>query len=172
MELNKLKKPPIPSAISQGPADPPPATRVFLSEIPKLPPGSKIRFLGCVSSYNISIGSLILEHNYPITSQPIPSISVDVNLLLESLEATDLQVGSWLNVLGYIRERLQPETLSSAFNKLAHLSHRNLSSPSEVTRSTYVEAVMVFSADAIHLGEYERVLQDWVDADKRIKRPD
>ncbi|OAX80266.1 hypothetical protein ACJ72_05408 [Emergomyces africanus] len=118
--------------MSQGPADPLPATRVFLSEIPRLPSGSKVRFLGCVSSYNISIGSLTLDHNYPITSRPIPSISVDVNLLLESLKATDLQVGSWLNVLGYIRERLSPEPLPSASHKAAHPSNRNSSSPNEV----------------------------------------
>lgn len=30
---------------------------------------------------------------------------------------------------------------------------------------------MVFSADAVRLGEYERVLQEWEDADRRVKRP-
>ncbi|KKZ59872.1 hypothetical protein EMCG_05335 [[Emmonsia] crescens] len=157
--------------MSQGPAGPLPTTRAFLSEIPRLPTGSKIRFLGCVSSYNISTGHLILEHNYPITSRPIPSISVDVTLVLESLKATDLQVGAWLNVLGYIRERLSPKTLPSADPNSAPSANRN-SSPSVAARSIYVEAVMIFSTGAIHLGEYERVLQDWEDADRRVKRPD
>ncbi|KLJ11951.1 hypothetical protein EMPG_12902 [Blastomyces silverae] len=40
-----------------------------------------------------------------------------------------------------------------------------------VARSIYVEAVMVFSAGAVQLGEYERVLQEWEEADRRVERP-
>ncbi|PGH14034.1 hypothetical protein AJ79_03303 [Helicocarpus griseus UAMH5409] len=155
--------------MSQGPAGPLPTLRVFLSEIPRLPAGSKIRFLGCVSSYNLSTGHLTLEHSYPLASRPVPSISVDVNLLLGSLKSTDLQVGAWLNVLGYVREQFRSGMLVST-----HTSSSGFSSSSTcgVARPLYIEAVMIFSADSVHIGEYERVLQDWEDADRRVKRPD
>ncbi|EDN08993.1 nuclear telomere cap complex subunit, Ten1 superfamily [Histoplasma capsulatum] len=169
--------------MSKGPAGPLPTTRAFLSEIPNLPTGSKIRFLGCVSSYNVSTGHLLLEHNYPITKRPIPSIAVDISLLLEQLKATDLQVGAWLNVLGYIREQPSTKSLLSPAdpkwpppagadrNSSSPPSPPLLPSPSGAARSVFVEAVMVFSADAVRLGEYERVLQEWEDADRRVKRP-
>ncbi|OJD10219.1 hypothetical protein ACJ73_09883, partial [Blastomyces percursus] len=185
--------------MSQGPAGPLPTTRAFLSEIPSLPTGAKIRFLGCVSSYNPSTGHLTLEHNYPLTSRPPPapfSIAVDITLLLESLTATDLQVGAWLNVLGYIRERRCPSpAATTATNKKVHPSpadrkrappqslaaDRHASVAGEggsttatgapIARSIYVEAVMIFSADAVQLGEYERVLQEWEEADRRVARP-
>ncbi|EEH17313.1 hypothetical protein PABG_07474 [Paracoccidioides brasiliensis Pb03] len=150
--------------MSQCPG-PLPTTRAFLSEISGFPAGSKVRFLGCVSSYNTSTGHLTLEHNYPFTSGAIPSIFVDVTVLLGSLKATDLQVGAWLNVLGYVRERLSSRTTASSLNGTQ-------STASGTGRTIYVQAVMVFSADAVHLGEYERVLQDWEDADRRVKRPD
>ena len=34
----------------------------------------------------------------------------------------------------------------------------------------YIEAIMAFSAGSIHVGEYERVLQDAQDVDKRVNR--
>lgn len=36
--------------------------------------------------------------------------------------------------------------------------------------SIYIEAVVVFSAGAFQIGEYERVLQDWIDVDGMVKR--
>ncbi|KAK2773251.1 hypothetical protein FQN52_004676 [Onygenales sp. PD_12] len=149
--------------MSQAPAGPLPTTRAFLSEIPNLPIGSKIRFLGCVSSYNISTGHLTLQHNYPHTSRPIPSISVDVNLLLASLKSTDLQIGAWLNILGYIRQQT-PSTSSVRLPGASKLQQSRWS-------GVYIEAVMIFSAGAVDIGEYERVLQDWEDADRAVPRP-
>ncbi|PGG97695.1 hypothetical protein GX51_07206 [Blastomyces parvus] len=163
--------------MSQGPAGPLPTTRAFLSEIPSLPTGAKIRFLGCVSSYNPSTGHLTLEHNYPIRSRPPsapapPSIAVDINLLLESLTATDIQVGAWLNVLGYIRERRpSPPNNQNNYNNNKESPAATAATGAVGTRSIYIEAVMVFSADAVQLGEYERVLQDWQEADRRVQRP-
>ncbi|KAB8214828.1 CST complex subunit Ten1, partial [Aspergillus novoparasiticus] len=125
---------------------PPPSTRAFLSSVPSLPAGSKVRFLGCVKTYNIATGHLILEHNYPRckpTQEP-PSIPVDVNAVLGTVTADELRVGAWVNVLGYVRRE---------------------------ESSVYVEAVMVFRAGAIAVGEYERILHNSLEVDRRVQRP-
>ncbi|KAB8271261.1 CST complex subunit Ten1 [Aspergillus minisclerotigenes] len=125
---------------------PPPSTRAFLSSVPSLPAGLKVRFLGCVKTYNITTGHLILEHNYPRckpTQEP-PSIPVDVNAVLGTVTADELRVGAWVNVLGYVRRE---------------------------ESSVYVEAVMVFRAGAIAVGEYERILHNSLEVDRRVQRP-
>ncbi|KAE8364052.1 CST complex subunit Ten1 [Aspergillus caelatus] len=126
---------------------PPPSTRAFLSSVPSLPTGLKVRFLGCVKTYNVVTGHLILEHNYPRckpTQEP-PSIPVDVNAVLGTVTADELRVGAWVNVLGYVRR---------------------------VESSVYVEAVMVFRAGAIAVGEYERILHNSLEVDRRVQRPE
>ncbi|KAL1854204.1 hypothetical protein Plec18167_000121 [Paecilomyces lecythidis] len=138
---------------------PVPTTKVFLSEIASLPLHSKVRFLGCVRKYDISAGHLILEHNYPRVrgqNEP-PAVRVDINVLFESLKADDLRIGTWLNVLGYVRE--SPQGQMQMIAPISSLS------------SVFIEAVMIFPAGAVRIGEYERILQDVHEIDQRVKRP-
>ncbi|KAH1333941.1 hypothetical protein KXX47_005041 [Aspergillus fumigatus] len=145
---------------------PPPSTRAFLSDLPSLPTGSKVRFLGCVRTYNIPTGHLILEHDYPrrrfsTTAGTEPaSVAVDVNAVLESVTAEELRVGAWVNVVGYVRSWDSDGGDADALRKL------RMSSP------VYVEAVIVSSAGVIELGEYERVLREALEVVRRIPRPD
>ena len=46
----------------------------------------------------------MLEHARPATTAPQTTYVavVDVNLLLATLQTTDLQVGEWVNVVGYV----------------------------------------------------------------------
>lgn len=67
--------------------------------------------------------------------------------MLETVTSEELRVGAWINVIGYVRR------------------------PTEQPSDVYVEAVMVFSAGAIKLGEYERILHDSLEVDKRVLRP-
>ncbi|OQE47335.1 hypothetical protein PENCOP_c001G01460 [Penicillium coprophilum] len=137
---------------------PRPSTRVFLSDLPSLQADSKIRFLGCVTSYTISTGHLILEHNYPRSKIAPSSVSVDINALLEDLTAEELRVGTWLNILGYVRDS-EPVPQPSSFDSTPDDAHRPSQRSSTVPpRPVYVEAVMVFPAGAIAIGEYERIL--------------
>lgn len=110
--------------------------------------------------YDISTGHLILEHNYPrARGQKEPAaVRVDINVLLESMKAEELRVGAWLNVLGYVREYQQEERQMMMINDPNFLS-------------VYVEAVMIFPAGAVRVGEYERILQDSREIDRRVKRP-
>ncbi|KAL2866746.1 nuclear telomere cap complex subunit Ten1 [Aspergillus lucknowensis] len=137
-----------------------PSTRVFLSDIPSLPADSKVRFLGCVKTYHISTGHLVLEHNYPRVKVPQsnrtqgpPSISVDINAILETVTWEELCVGAWVNVVGYVRKG--PSTTSDEKREFASAS-ASASSPDSV----FVDAVLILPAGAIDLGEYERILCD------------
>jgi hypothetical protein len=76
-------------------------------------------------------------------------------LLLETVKAIDLQVGTWLNVLGYVRDRPFPAVETGSIER----------------KSIYVEAVMIWIAGAIRIGEYERVLRDCKEVDRRVTRP-
>ncbi|KAL1988152.1 hypothetical protein VTN96DRAFT_682 [Rasamsonia emersonii] len=147
---------------------PPPTRQVFLYELASLPLHSKVRFLGCVSRYDISTGRLILEHKpaaasaASATTTPIPTttVPVDINHLLETIKAEDLQVGAWLNVIGYVRE-----------DEEKRHSKDDDERKKDQTPAIYVEAVMVFSAGAVNVGEYERILRDAQEVDRRVRRP-
>ncbi|KAA8644772.1 nuclear telomere cap complex subunit Ten1 [Aspergillus tanneri] len=127
-----------------------PSRRVFLSDVASIPADSKIRFLGCVRTYSVSTGHLILEHHYPRRRQNSdpPTVSVDINPVLETVTSEELRVGSWINVLGYVRRSI------------------------DANETVYVEAVMVFPAGAIGLGEYERILHESMEVQRRVRRPD
>ncbi|KAL1962488.1 hypothetical protein VTN77DRAFT_9609 [Rasamsonia byssochlamydoides] len=141
---------------------PPPTKQVFLSELATLPLHSKVRFLGCVSRYDISTGRLILEHKYPTTSKTTTTstttVPVDINLLLETVKAEDLQVGAWLNVLGYVRENSSKDDDSRNHDRASN-------------SAIYVEAVMIVPAGPVNVGEYERILRDAQEVDRRVRRP-
>ncbi|GAA4677010.1 hypothetical protein GCM10025794_22100 [Massilia kyonggiensis] len=87
-------------------------------------------------------------------------MAVDVNAVLESVTAEELRVGAWVNVVGYVRSWDSDGGDADALRKL------RMSSP------VYVEAVIVFSAGVIELGEYERVLREALEVVRRIPRPD
>lgn len=92
-----------------------------------------------VRTYNVTTGHLILEHNYPRQKRSRDAvIKVDINPLLETVTSEELRVGAWLNVLGYVRRKEQ----------------------SSGVREDSIEAIMVFQAGAVALGEYERVVRD------------
>ncbi|KAJ5514735.1 hypothetical protein N7463_004287 [Penicillium fimorum] len=137
---------------------PRPSTRVFLSDLSSLQADSKIRFLGCVTRYTITTGHLILEHNYPRSKIAPSSVSVDINALLEDLTAEELRVGTWLNVVGYVRESEPVPQPSSSYSTPENGSRPSQRPSTVPPRSVCVEAIMVFPAGAIAIGEYERIL--------------
>lgn len=115
-------------------------------------------------TYTISTGRLVLEHNYPRTKSDPPAVSVDINALVESLTSEVLRVGAWVNVVGYVRDAGYPSLSLSAGDGLAGVDK------SKMTRPVYVEAVMVFPAGPVALGEYERVLREARNVDRRLGR--
>ena len=97
-----------------------------------------------VRTYKVTTGYLILEHNYPRQNGSGDAVvEVDINPLLETMTSEELRVGTWLNVLGYVRRKEQTSGV----------------------REDYIEAIMVFQAGAVALGEYERIVRDAQDVD-------
>lgn len=97
---------------------------------------------------------MVLEHNYPRLKKPRedpPSITVDVNAILEAMTWEELCVGAWINVIGYVRKA--PVV---AWDKEVVSAPASSSMP----ESVHVDAVIVFPAGAIDLGEYEQILND------------
>lgn len=92
-------------------------------------------------------------------------VSVDINAVLEDLTSEELRVGSWLNVLGYVRDTTPPAT---SFSSQQSSQSNEALSAKVAPRPVYIEAVMVFSAGAIALGEYERILRNAQDVERRI----
>lgn len=113
-----------------------------------------------VAKYATSTASLMLQHNYPVVSAHSTTIaSVDVNLLLSTLKPTDTEVGEWVNVIGYV-------TSEPVFTTRAE---RRSEASKRATAS--VQAVMLWSAGSIKLGDYERVLTERKEVEKRMRAP-
>lgn len=90
------------------------------------------------------------------------SVAVDVSPLLESLKSEDLSVGTWLNVVGYIRP-LQHESQSQSQRS----SRRNSARGGPLC---VVDAVMIFSAGSIEISEYECILSDLLVLEQRVAK--
>lgn len=121
-----------------------------------------------VTNYSVATGYLSLEHNYPRSKTP-SMVAVDINGILEDITAEALRMGTWLNVVGYVREveSVQP---TSSFSSTSDYVDRPNEGPSTVSsRPVYVEAVMVFVAGAIALGEYDRILRNSQNVERMIK---
>ena len=103
-----------------------------------------------VTGYATSTGTLNLQHAYPAASTKGSSgvtATVDVNLLLSTLKTTDLQRGEWVNVIGYVDG--SPETRKGRGAKVRQGGKQ---------KEVRVQAVMVWSAGAVKLGDYEEAL--------------
>ena len=101
-----------------------------------------------VVDYEVSTGSILLEHAFPQQMLPPPTVSVDVQLVLESINAPDLQRCSWLNVIGYVRKSEQRRKRTSNPNT------------DDIKRAPIpiVQAINIWSAGAIRVGDYEAAL--------------
>ena len=93
-----------------------PARLVQLWQLPSFDVGTKVRFLGCVHSYNTTTGLLVLSLPLPslreslsapkisgFRDQPVVAV-LDTALVREDLSKKDTAVGVWLNVAGYIQK--------------------------------------------------------------------
>ena len=110
-------------------------------------------------------GVLTLEHNYA-EGRPRSSghaacytniVEVDINVYIESVKRYNIQIGTWLNVFGYVRDRPAPQGAKRR--------------GSDRFPAIYVDAVMILPAGTIDVGSYERILRDAQEADRRVHRP-
>lgn len=60
-----------------------------------------------VEDYLLKSATLRLKHNYPVSNPP-KIARVNIQHVLESVQRTEIDVGSWINVIGYV-ERQKPQ---------------------------------------------------------------
>ena len=129
---------------SNGPL---PAHLTLLTSLPSQAAGAKVRFLGCVDSYNRQTGSLRLSHAFP--SSPNDShvqAVVDVNVILENMKRKDLETGTWVNLIGYVQKRKKTAADSGV--------------------SVDVQAVALWGAGSVKLGKYEATVAERLAVEK------
>ena len=95
-----------------------------------------------VQNYIEQDGLLELFHHFPKRRDGAPKVFVNVTAILDTLKKEDIQTGAWINVVGYIA----PPSLL-----LAKSGNYNIEIPT-------IQALMIWTADSINLGEYEKVL--------------
>ncbi|KAL5117052.1 hypothetical protein ACEQ8H_005011 [Pleosporales sp. CAS-2024a] len=111
---------------------PVPSNLVFLSDLGTCKPGLKVRFLGCVDAYAVETATLRLKHHYP-TSTRHAVANVDVEHVLERMTRHELDVGTWLNVMGYVQPRTE--------------------------KGVFIQAVAVWDAGNVNLEAYEQAVE-------------
>ncbi|CCD49828.1 hypothetical protein ACHAO1_001983 [Botrytis cinerea] len=119
---------------------PNPSKLILLADLQQFSEGDKVRFLGCVISYNRSSAVLTLEHNFPVGNGI--KASVNVQLLLNSLTHHETRVGEWINVVGYISDTDEPQDIKTRKSGTA------------IT----IQAIALWSSGPIQLDAYERSL--------------
>lgn len=127
---------------------PVPSHLVLLSDLGRCAPGMKVRFLGWYSSpcqgyrhvlisnsvdeYVAKTATLRLKHNYPtFTSHIVANVNVDH--VLEQVKRQELDVGTWLNVMGYVEQRKE--------------------------KGVFIQAVTIWDADNVDLEAYEKSVE-------------
>ncbi|MCJ1412395.1 hypothetical protein MMC19_006489 [Ptychographa xylographoides] len=112
-------------------------------------PGAHDTCFSSVTKYSSSTGRVHLQHAYPTPSPGKEAVTVsavvDVNLLIETLKSTDTQTGEWVNVIGYVGDK----------NSTGTRTARTEPGSKEVQ----VQALMVWSAGALRIEEYEKAVQ-------------
>lgn len=135
--------------MSEGATNGPvPSKFVFLHEVASLPSATKVRLLGCVVQYDTTKGRLLLEHAYPKNAHPIPHIFVDTELVLESTPPSLYQQGSWINIIGYVR------------NPDLHNRKRRDNLSNGKSEIVSVQAILIWDAGALRTGDYEDILEE------------
>lgn len=84
-----------------------------------------------VNQYHEPTASVFVFHHFP--SQGPHTAQVDISQLLDTIDRQNLQIGAWLNIIGYI-------------------------TPSASKSRSKVQAITLWSAGAINLQQYETAL--------------
>ena len=89
---------------------------------------------------------------------------IDVELLLESLKREDLEVGNWVNVVGYV------EGFLPAGKKGVGEAIQNGWQGGNGAQSVRVKAVMLWGARELKIEEYEKATEGRILEDRRFSR--
>ena len=143
-----------------------PSTLTLLSQLPQHAPGSKLRFLGCVTSYNSRAGILELQHSYPPLLSTVVNAMVYLNLLLENIKREDMEIGAWVNVVGYLGDVAMDAEENNRRRKRARDEEF---SKGRRTLRVEVQAVLLWNAGGVKLTDYEKVVEERTRTPRKIK---
>lgn len=121
---------------------PEPSRLVKLEQLPDIATGNKVRFLGCVHIYDANTARLTLRTHYPATDKRSATAVISIDNLLETVQRELLEVGAWLNIIGYVRPMSEAKRSNGP------------------TQEVFVEATMMWPAGAVKLDRYEVALQE------------
>ena len=96
----------------------------------------------------------MVRDKYPATSAKIPTAVVNIESILETANHELLQVGSWLNIVGYVRSAPVVEFLPSK-------SSIDVGRQGESGSLVQVDATLVWSAGAIRLDQYKLATREY-----------
>ena len=96
-----------------------------------------------MNAYDVAAAKLTLAHHYPQERQQAAVVFVDITTILESINNHDLQIGAWLNVIGYVQHH--PNQAKGKHMLLTY-------------DASEVQAIMVWNAGAIKVHQYEQAL--------------
>jgi hypothetical protein len=104
-----------------------------------------------VEHYDVSKGTLLLKHNHPPSKEPVVA-HVNIDIVLETLKSSSLQVGTWLNIVGYVTKNSVPSTVCRETEEGTSLKPES--------KVAFVQAIVLWEAVAVKLDAYERAVQD------------
>ncbi|KAF2163733.1 hypothetical protein M409DRAFT_25918 [Zasmidium cellare ATCC 36951] len=132
---------------------PVPTRLVQFDQVQQQEQGTKIRFLGCVQAYQGESATLLLSGTHVI-SKTAKQVHVNVEEILPSVNHELLQVGAWLNIVGYVRKPDSPtDAPLSKSGKQRRRSTR--------LKPTVVDALMMWTAGAIKLDDYSSAVRSY-----------
>jgi hypothetical protein len=109
-----------------------------------------------VVNYEVRSAYLHVEHRFVPDATPSLSNAVEITQVLETIKSTDLQAGSWLNVIGYVRSS------PASKNK-----RKRAEEPAPILLpQVVVQAILIWNAGAVSISEYERTLSHQQEARK------
>lgn len=111
-----------------------------------------------VHSYDCDTAQLMARDRYPATSPDTPTAVVNVQNVLENLGHELLEVGSWLNIMGYART--SPEAGNSK-SKANSKSSKGASKPDGRSDAAFIEATMIWTAGGIKLDKYKSSVHEY-----------
>ncbi|EPE05497.1 hypothetical protein F503_02236 [Ophiostoma piceae UAMH 11346] len=141
--------------------DTPASTLCLLSGLTDKKPEAKVRFLGCVASYDSATGVLTLEQ--PMTGTPTRvKALVSLNMILDRITAEQVATGAWINVIGRVENSTHETQMQTQTYLQRHAD----------AQSVRVQALLVWSTGPIDFRAYEKEVLGLLREDGGSEVPD
>ena len=102
-----------------------------------------------MDAYETKTATLLLKDRFAGSSDAA-SVAVSVINIVDALNVELTQVGAWINVIGYVKTLDSPRPVVSAKGLIA----------TDLVLVPEVDAVMIWSAEAVKLDAYEAAIRD------------